>query len=122
MNKEIEERWPDDVRETIWPRHAEGRGELARVRSLGARADGDRAVVVLALDYAVRPGRARIEFSKAGLEILNWDGPEFPATLRLLPQGGGRFRTLDGRRFEVVRAGAEGALLRGEGLELRRQP
>ena len=122
MNQGISARWPDDVRETIWPRYAEGRGELARVRSLGARADGQRAIVVLALDHAVRPGRARIEFSKAGLEILAWDGPEYPALLRLLPQGDGRFRALDGRRFDFVRPGAEGALLRGAGVELRRGP
>lgn len=119
-------RWPDDVRDSIYPEYEKQHGRLKQVTALGAVPEGGRVEIVLQLEHEVSPGRVRIAFSQAGLEILDWNGPEFPATLRLLPQGGTRFLTAatatgaQPRAFEFLRKGQRITGVKTQGLELKR--
>jgi CubicO group peptidase (beta-lactamase class C family) len=125
MAKRIPVHWPDSVRDQIYPLHVAEHGRLASVRALGARYTGERVAIVLALENETSPSRVEIAFSAAGLERLAWDGPEFAATLRLLPQGGTSFELVpEGgktRAFEFVRKDGRITALKTSGLELARR-
>lgn len=77
--------WPEDVVRRIWPRHVEEHGPLRAIRPLGAVTIGRRIRVVLALEHDRKRARIRIEQDASGLLVLDWNGPEFPATVHLLP-------------------------------------
>lgn len=125
MAKRIPVHWPDTVKSQIYPRYEAGHGHLKSVTALGARYTGEWVEVVLALEHETSSGRVRIGFSSAGLEHLDWEGPQFAATLRLLPQGGTRFEVpREGekpRAFEFVRKDGRVTALKTGGLELARR-
>jgi hypothetical protein len=78
---------------------------------------------VRALEHEGPPARAKIAFSTEGLEILDWEGPTFPATLRLLPKGGTSFEAPGAgkpARFEFVRKEGRVTALKTGGLTLER--
>jgi CubicO group peptidase (beta-lactamase class C family) len=108
MAKGIPATWPGHVKDKLWPRHESKHGELAKVRALGCCTRGRRVVVVLALDHEnKKSSRVKIEFSKEGLQILDWNGPEFPATLRVRPVGKDSFVDFQWRavrRLEFTRS------------------
>jgi CubicO group peptidase (beta-lactamase class C family) len=83
--------WPDRVRDRIWPAHAEKHGELESVRALGAVTRAGGVEIVLALTHARGESRVKIVFGAMGLQILDWNGPEFPATWVVRPVGGDEF-------------------------------
>ena len=124
MAKRIDAEWPDDVRTTIYPQYEKDRGPLKQASILGTAFAGDRVEIFLALAHERASGRVKVAFSSAGLEQLDWKGPEFPATLRLLPQGGERFEcagTSMKRAFDFVRKNGRVTGLKTKGLEFRRE-
>jgi CubicO group peptidase (beta-lactamase class C family) len=101
MAKRIPDDWPDHVRDTIFPRYAAPLGELKGVTALGARGRGDGVEIVLALAHEHGTGRALVGYSEAGLEHLDWKGPEFPALLRLVPTAVDGFECFERAPFTV---------------------
>ncbi|MHC4512358.1 MAG: serine hydrolase domain-containing protein [Planctomycetota bacterium] len=91
MARSIPASWPKHVKDKLWPDHEAKHGTLESVRALGCCTKGRRVAVVLALEHKKKPSRVKIEFSKAGLQILDWNGPEFPITLKIRPVGQDEF-------------------------------
>lgn len=112
MAKRIPASWPETMRRSIWPAQLERHGAFEGVRPLGALARGRRLEVLLALQYEQGPARALVAFGPAGLELLDWQGPQFLASARLEPLRADAFRLLLGAKptkleFELA-AGPEG--------------
>jgi len=91
MAKGIPASWPGFVKDKLWPQHEAKYGAFESVRALGCCTKGRRVSVVLALEHKKKPSRVKIEFNKTGLQILDWNGPEFPATVRIRPVGEDQF-------------------------------
>jgi len=124
MSKRISADWPEDVRLSIYPQYEKERGPLKQVSVLGTSYAGERVEIFLALAHERASGRVKLAFSSAGLELLDWKGPEFPATLRLLPQGGERFECAGAapqRSFDFVRKAGRVTGLKTKGFEFRRE-
>jgi hypothetical protein len=124
MAPHIPRSWPDQVRDQHWPAYEREHGPLKSMRVLGAAARGLRIEVVLALEHAESPGRVRIAFSQSGLEILDWNGPQFPATARFVPVGGEafeQFRWTSSVPCKFARKGKRVSGLAVAGLKLERR-
>ncbi len=124
MAQRIPVTWPENVRDTIWPNHEREHGRLRDVRPLGAVARNGRVEIVLALEHTESSSRVKIAFSEMGLELLDWNGPEFPAVLRLVPIGDDAFEDFqwtESRRLEFVRRRSNIAALSVEDLEFERK-
>jgi hypothetical protein len=98
MAKRIPQSWPDSLRRSVWPAHLARHGAFHGVRPAGACTRDDKVEVVLALEHADGPSRARLTFGPAGLERLELDprSCSFPASARLEPLRRGVFRFLLG--------------------------
>jgi CubicO group peptidase (beta-lactamase class C family) len=107
MAPRIPRSWPDTMRSRIWPEHLGQHGELRGARPLGAVAREGRVEVLLALEHAGGAARALLAFGPAGLERLDWRGPQFPASARLEPVRRGIFRLHVPGRAEGARRKVE---------------
>lgn len=124
MAPRIPKSWPDTVRRQIWPAQESLHGALKGVRSIGALVRNERVEVVLALEHERSSSRALVAFGPAGLELLDWQGPQFAAVVRLTSLGRGVFTTAvegDTLRFEFEREGATARRVRVAGLRLDRE-
>jgi hypothetical protein len=116
--------WPDTVKRSIWPRVEAQHGRLTSARSLGARPLRGQVEVLLALEHERGSSRTRIVFGSEGLEILDWEGPEFPLAQRLVPVGDDEFVAFqDGasRTVRFDRKKGEVRVVELDGLELARE-
>jgi len=84
--------WPDLLRSRIWAAHVEIHGAYLGARPLGTTTRENRVEVLLALEHENGPARALAVFGPAGLEALEWSGPEFPAVMQLERQRRGIYR------------------------------
>jgi CubicO group peptidase (beta-lactamase class C family) len=96
MAKRIPASWSDTMRSRIWPAHLARHGAFRGLRPLGAIATSREVQVLLALDHEREPGRALVAFGPAGLERLDWEGPDFLVTSRLERVRAGVFRLASG--------------------------
>ncbi len=96
MAKRIPASWPDTMRRSIWPAQLATHGAFEGVRPLGAVTRAGRVQVLLALEHEQGPARALVAFGPAGLELLDWNGPQFLASARLEPLRKDAFRLLLG--------------------------
>lgn len=124
MAKRIPKGWPDTMRRSIWPAQLATHGEFRGVRPLGAVTRGGRVEVLLALEHANGPARAQIAFGPAGLELLDWRGPQFLASARLEPLRKDAFLLQLGEKpakLEFELEGGQASSVRLAGLKFVRQ-
>ncbi|HEX6882507.1 MAG TPA: serine hydrolase domain-containing protein [Planctomycetota bacterium] len=115
--------WPKILVQYTWPRQTAQKGALKSVRALGATSQRDSVKVLVALEHERGPARAELTFTGKGLVRLEWEGPEFLATLKLSPRGGSAFEVSTGeppRRFEFTRKGERITGLTTDGWKLSR--
>ena len=92
MHKRIPGRWPDDVKNSLWPQQTQELGALESVRVVDAELTRyNRVGILLELIHAKGRGHTRIEFANGVLMILNLNGPEFAVTLDLVPTAKDQF-------------------------------
>ncbi|MSR61565.1 MAG: class A beta-lactamase-related serine hydrolase [Planctomycetes bacterium] len=124
MAKRISASWPDRMRRSIWPAHLKEHGKLLGARPLGAVARQERLQILLALEHETSPARVLIDFGPAGLERLEWKGPQFVLSARLELVRDGVFDLLTGDdppRLEFERAEPLAKSLKVKGLKLVRE-
>jgi CubicO group peptidase (beta-lactamase class C family) len=115
--------WPDILVRYVWPKQTAEKGALKSVRALGATGRRDHVKVLVALEHERGPARAQLSFSEKGVVGLVWEGPDYLATLKLLPRGESVFEVSSGerpRRFEFTRKGERITGLTTDGFRLQR--
>lgn len=98
--------WPGHLVNQIWSRQTTEHGPFKSVRALGATEEHGHVSVLVAIEHERGSVRAQLGFGEKGLQGLHWDGPQFLATLRLVPKGKDTFEVKRGekpRRFEFTR-------------------
>jgi CubicO group peptidase (beta-lactamase class C family) len=123
MSRRIPPDWPARMRSSIWPAVLAQRGEFRGARPLGVATRDDLVEVLLAVEHANGPARALIAFGPAGLERLDWNGPQFVASARLDKLRAATFRLQVGparERIEFQLEEGRAVRARVAGRELRR--
>ena len=124
MAKRIPASWPDTMRRWIWPAQLERHGAFVGVHPIGARVHAQRVEVLLALEHEKGSARALVAFGPAGLELLDFQGPQFLASARLEPLRKDAYRLLLGAepvKLEFELDDGSATSVRFAGLKLVRQ-
>ena len=104
LNEELDI-WVRTLVTHTWPRQIEAHGTFKSVRALGATVERGFVRALVAIEHERDSVRASLGFGAKGLQGLDWDGPRFVATLRLVPKGRNAFEEKRGEkphRFEFT--------------------